>query len=61
MVMRLESLRVLASLESLPNNSLNPTRLSLAFIKLVWWDLCCVVASAVGLIRALGVWLNSDV
>ena len=36
-----------------PNNSFNPTRLSVAFINVGCWDLCCVVMSAVGLIRAL--------
>jgi hypothetical protein len=35
------------------NNSLNPTRLSMSFINLGWWDLPCVIMSAVGLIRAL--------
>ncbi|HEU0143595.1 MAG TPA: hypothetical protein VFQ47_02305 [Nitrososphaera sp.] len=35
------------------NNSLNPTRLSMAFMKLGGWDVRCVVSSAVGLIRAL--------
>ena len=36
------------------NNSLNPTRLSMPFIKVVALRLDCVVSSAVGLIRALG-------
>jgi hypothetical protein len=36
-----------------PNNSLNPTRRSLPFMNVVALRLPCVVASAVGLIRAL--------
>jgi hypothetical protein len=37
-----------------PNNSLNPTALSLPFIKLVSCDAGCMGSSGGGLIRALG-------
>jgi len=43
------------ALLALPNNSLNPTRLSMAFINIGCWDLGYVVASAVGLILSLDV------
>jgi hypothetical protein len=40
--------------EAAPNNSFNPTALSLPFINLVFCDVACVVMSGGGLIRALG-------
>jgi putative acetyltransferase len=44
-----------------PNNSFNPTALSVPFMMLVWLRLACIVSSGGGLIRAFGgsrEWVN---
>jgi hypothetical protein len=47
-------LRYKIFLYALPNNSFNPTALSLPFINLVWLRFGYMIMSGGGLIRALG-------
>jgi hypothetical protein len=54
MLARLEIAPRRSRVESPPNNSFNPTRLSIPLKKIGCWNLACMVTSAVGLIRALG-------